>query len=359
LKIFIAGSSGIPAKYGGFETFAENVSIRMSKIFEVYVACSKFLYTKIERNTELNYVKRLYIPLKANGIQSLFYDFVSLLIANVKTDFIIMLGAGSGFSVAFFKIIFKKTIIVHIDGLEWKRNKWNYFVKLFLKQNTWLCYRFSDFIIIDNKALLDYVPLKFHYKLVEIGYGCDHLPEITKIEPPYPYALAIARAEPENNLQAIIETFLSDNKINLVIISNWNDTAYGRSLKKLYSDQKNIKLIDAIYNDPKLLHQYRLSCKVYIHGHSAGGTNPSLVEAMAAGIPIIAYDNKFNRITTNNISIYFNNIFELQTHLNNLDSICNSKMGPSLKDYALKNYQWENVTSNLVKIINNKNIDNR
>lgn len=361
MKVFILGSAGIPARYGGFEVFAENISAYLAKEFEVSVACSKLLYSANERITQTNNPKRFFIPLKPNGIQSIWYDFYSLLLACIYSDFIIMLGVGSGFTLSLFKILFNKPIAVHLDGLEWKREKWGYFTKYFLKLNASLCCRFADYIIIDNKSLLSFIPARFVPKAIHISYGCDHLPANMLLEsiPLRPFALTIARAEPENNIQMIIDTFKTIVNLDLVIISNWKDTSYGRSIIKKNSECPNIKLIGPIYNDLKIIHQYRLSCKVYIHGHTAGGTNPSLVEAMAAGKPVLAHDNSFNRSTTDNNAFYFENSAELITHLNNLDSDIYRQSGNKLKEFAIQMYKWEEVSKKLTDMIRNRNVNNQ
>jgi glycosyltransferase involved in cell wall biosynthesis len=360
VRIFILGCAGIPARYGGFEVFAENVSDYLAKEFDIYVACSKRLYSSSEREPKWHNLNRFFIPFRANGIQSIWYDFFSLLIACIKSDFIIMLGSGSGFSIFLFKIFIKTPIAVHIDGVEWKREKWGCFSKLYLKLNTFLCYKFVNYLIVDNERIVDLIPKKYIPKVVQIAYGCDHLPVIKNLKSPQqrPYALSIARAEPENNIQLIIDTFKIVDNMDLIIISNWNDTKYGQFLFKKNSHLSHIKLIGPIYNDPNTIQQYRLSCKVYIHGHSAGGTNPSLIEAMSTGKPIIAHDNIYNRTTTGNLALYFKDPHELLFNLNNLETIISDQSVNKLKNMAYQQYKWDKVSKGLIDMIKNRNINN-
>jgi glycosyltransferase involved in cell wall biosynthesis len=317
LKLFIIGSAGIPAKYGGFETFAENLSLHLSLDFDIYVACSSKIYEPENRQKKWNNINRIFVHFWPNGVQSLVYDFFSLLNALTKADFIIMLGSGSGIIIPFFSIFKKLPLAVHIDGIEWKREKWNRFARIFLWLNYRLCLRFSKYIILDNETLIKNIPEKFRDKLVRITYGWEHLPVI---EPnpsiaKMPYALVISRAEPENNLEMIINAFTAINNLELIVISNCESTKFGRSMLRKFKCNSNIKLIGPIYENKELLQQYRMGCSVYIHGHSAGGTNPSLIEAMATGKPILALDNGFNRITTNNHAFYFDNTLTLNSLL--------------------------------------------
>lgn len=361
MKIFIAGSTGIPARYGGFEVFAENISSYLVKEFKVYIACSRWLYSRDERKQESGNCRCYYLPFKANGFQSVIYDFASLLLACIYSDFIIMLGSGSGFSVFLLRFLTGKTMAIHVDGIEWKRKKWNYLARKYLKSSTYLCYRFADFLLVDNDKLVDHIPLKYRKKIVRVNYGIEHLPTIPLSDKHQTkhYALTIARAEPENNLEMIINACLTIEDIDLIIISNWNSTKYGRFLKSKYSDCRNIKLIGPIYNDQRTLQQYRLGCKVYIHGHSAGGTNPSLVEAMAAGKTILAHDNLFNRSATNSLAYYFKNTAELKEHLQSIDKSDYINSGENLKIYAINNYSWQRESAKIAEIVKYGIVNNR
>ena len=120
------------------------------------------------------------------------------------------------------------------------------------------------------------------------------------------YAFSLARIQPDNNVELILDSFVANSLYPIIFVGNWNNSGYGKSLKKKYKDNPNIVLLDAIYDSTEL-NLLRSNCMVYIHGHSAGGTNPALVEAMFLGLPIIAFSNGFNEYTTENKAIYFNN----------------------------------------------------
>jgi glycosyltransferase involved in cell wall biosynthesis len=351
-KVYIIGSAGIPARYGGFETYAENISLKLCHKYDITVICSKKLYIKSEREARLN-IKLIYLPVKSNGIFSLCYDLVSLLLAYKKADFIIMLGSGAGIFLPLFSFFKKPPIAVHIDGIEWKRTKWNRVVRIFLRINSILSMRFSNYILIDNKALQTQIPTRHINKIVHTGYGGDHLPIINLDENIHsqPYALMIARAEPENNVHLFLEAFKKVNTMDLIIVSNWMKTKYGRKLYKQYRFHQNIKLIGPIYDDKVKLQEYRKQCTIYLHGHSAGGTNPSLVEAMYSGIPIIAFDNDFNRNTTNNLALFFISSDEL---INRLQSIADDNLirnARKMQEFAFKQYTWDKAVKPLMNVI--------
>jgi glycosyltransferase involved in cell wall biosynthesis len=348
-SLFIIGSTGIPARYGGFETFAENISLKLRCKHDVTVICSKRFYAKEERHSNWKNIQRIFIPFNPNGISSLFYDLLSLIYASRNADSILILGSGCGIYLPFFTLIRNVQFAVHIDGIEWKRSKWNLLVRIFLRISTSFSVKYANYVLIDNKALLKYISVNYANKVIPTGYGGDHLPSYKTSMKSFgrPFAFSIARAEPENNLHLILEAFVKIEEMDLVIISDWKKNKYGRKLFARYNNHKNMILSGPIYNDLITLQEYRKQCHLYVHGHSAGGTNPSLVEAMYSGIPVIAFDNEFNRITTNNLAHYFSNIDDLVKQILTLTSEQLKKNAGSLQKYAFKHYTWDNVMKSL------------
>ena len=155
-----------------------------------------------------------------------------------------------------------------------------------------------------------------------IEYGSDQAVPVEpnpELKRKYPflgdnYAFSVARIQPDNNIDIILDAFSKNKEIPLVFMGNWSNSVYGLSLKQKYKNKENIILVEAIY-DQNILNVFRSNCYVYIHGHSAGGTNPSLVEAMNLSLPIIAYDCNFNRYTTENNCIYFSSSKDLKYKL--------------------------------------------
>ncbi len=352
-KLYIIGCSGIPARYGGFETFAENIALELTKNLEISVICSSKLYGPSEQEINWKSIRRIFFNVDPNGIRSILYDLKGLLLAAKESDYILLLGIGAGILLPFIPSLKSKYLCVHVDGIEWKRSKWNIVAKLFLRLGYILSLRHLKTIILDNKAIAQYVPSQYQKKIVYINYGGNHLPRIVALNPlkDSSYALVIARAEPENNLHLILKVFQKNQNLKLIMISNWNHTRYGKKLCKSYSKAPNIHMIDAIYDDMSKLQQYRANCSLYIHGHSAGGTNPSLVEAMYTGLPVIAWDNIFNRVTTHDLAFYFKTEEELEKQLVSLKKPVLSRCAKELNEYAKQNYTWNKAAKKLLDLI--------
>ncbi|MBN1951513.1 MAG: DUF1972 domain-containing protein [Bacteroidales bacterium] len=354
-KLYIIGSAGIPARYGGFETFAENLAGIMSKKMEVYVACSTRLYAKEERSPMFGEAHRFFIDSYPNGISSLWYDLRSILFSIRRSkpeDTLLILGIGLGIFFPVLAPFFRGKIIVHLDGMEWQRSKWNAFARLFLYISRWLSLWKADMLIIDNSALWDSIPGRFTKKTALLGYGGDHIPE-NVLPPPGikdEYALVIARAEPENQLGLILDAFCELPDIPLIVISNASQTRYGRFLLKKYGGKKNIMLKEAIY-DKGLLQAYRSHCKLYLHGHMAGGTNPSLVEALYSKLKIIAADNPFNRVTTHDSAYYFNDKESLKQHIRKIFNNPYNPKGNHREIAGNPELTWKNVGEEFNRLI--------
>ncbi|HBE5951532.1 TPA: glycosyl transferase, partial [Escherichia coli] len=200
-------------------------------------------------------------------------------------------------------------------------------------------------VITDNQAISDYVLEEYGNTSSVIAYGGDHSLITSAVNlPKYsaPFYLTICRIEPENNIHIILEAFSQTNH-NLKLIGNWHSSIYGKELFEKYSRFSNIELIHPIYELEKL-YVLRETCCGYIHGHSAGGTNPSLVEAMHFSKPVYAYDCIFNRFTTENGAFYFCNSQQLIRLLND-DSLNTCKNAQLMKQIAMSRYTWKTITS--------------
>jgi glycosyltransferase involved in cell wall biosynthesis len=353
LKLSIIGSVGIPARYGGWETLIENLADHIGNKFEVTIFCSSKIYKKkIKKYKNCSLV---YVNLLPNGFQSIFYDALSLYKSNKFADITLVLGISGAI---FFPLIKNKKnkIIVNLDGIEWRRSKWGFFAKIFLRLSEIFAVKFSDHIITDNKGIFNYILKNYNHISTQIAYGGDHVKQINLnkkigdiLKVPKHYALSVCRIEPENNIDMILNCF-SKSKLNLIIVGNWNKSEYGKNLKKQFGIFHNISMLDAIY-DQQLLDQIRSNAFIYIHGHSAGGTNPSLVEAMSLGLPILAYDVSFNRYTTDNSCLYFKNEKELCSLIFNIDRYPISKISTKMKKIANFRYKWKKVAQQYLTLI--------
>ena len=354
-KIAVIGTVGLPAKYGGFESLAEYLTLYLGSQFNMTVFCSsKFYKTKLNSH---NNARLKYLPLNANGVQSIPYDIISIFKALFFADTLLILGVSGCIVLPFIKLISSKKVIVNIDGLEWKRAKWGKAAKLFLKFSEKIAVNYADTVISDNKVIQEYVWEQYQVKSELISYGADHTKKEVFTEEvlnAYPflndaYAFKVCRIEPENNIHIILEAFSEFPTLPIVIVGNWENSAYGEALKMKYNNFENIHLIAPIY-DQKILNQIRSNCYLYVHGHSAGGTNPSLVEAMYLELPIIAFGVEYNRETTENKASYFNTKLELGEILNNLNPVELNGISQELKKVADKKYTWKIISTQYAEL---------
>lgn len=351
-KIAIIGTVGVPANYGGFETLAEHLIDDLAAQHKISVYCSGKSYPKSKRKSTYKGAKLHYLPLEANGVQSIVYDSLSIFHALFTADVLLILGVAGAWMLPFVKLFTNKKIIISIDGIEWKRDKWNLLAKLYLFWAEKLAVKYSHIDISDNEAIQDYTASRYGTLSRIIEYGADHtlsVPINEKAVEDYPflkatYAFKVCRIEPENNVHIILNAFSKADQLPLVMIGNWNKSDYGKDLKSRFSSHPNIHLLDPIYEQEKL-DMIRGNASLYVHGHSAGGTNPSLVEAMFLGLPILAYGVSYNRVTTEHRATYFLTETELVNELQQLESEKLKQIGSRMKAIANRRYQWSLVAT--------------
>ncbi len=344
-KIAIIGTQGVPAKYGGFETLVENIiGENASPGISYTVFCSSKDYT--DRLDSYKGAILRYVPFHANGAQSTLYDIVSLCKAWRGYDTVVILGVSGCLFLPIFRCLFRRKLVINIDGLEHRREKWGRFAKWFLKTSERMAVRYADVVIADNKGIQDYVRETYHKDSELIAYGGDHvwrdMSEKSQQEilqdyglRPREYAFTVCRIEPENNCHVTLEAFEAAGKC-LIFVGNWNRSDYGRMLKSKYAASEHVRLLDPIY-DLDILFALRKNSALYVHGHSAGGTNPSLVEAMHFAVPIVAFDVVYNRETTEGKAFYFSDSKDLVRFLReDVASDC----GETMREIAERRYSW-------------------
>lgn len=349
-KVAIIGTQGVPAQYGGFETLVENVIGRgAASDVEYTVFCSSKDY--VSQLAVYKGARLIYVPLHANGMQSTLYDGLSLLKVLRGYDVILVLGVSGCLFLPLFRLLNRKRMVINIDGVEWKRAKWGLFARQFLRLSERMALWFADVVVADNQGIVDYLPERYRQKTVLVSYGSDHvLCEVTEKQQAEilaryalnkgEYAISVCRIEPENNCEMILDVFAKSGK-RLVFIGNWDRSEYGRRLKTHYSTYNNISMLPPIY-DLEVLYVLRHNSRHYIHGHSAGGTNPSLVEAMFCGCNILAYDVVYNRMTTEESASYFKDGVELAVLT--LGAKSGEDNSPFMREIAQRRYTWDVIT---------------
>lgn len=359
-KIFISGTNGLTAQYGGWDQLIRNVSEKLSEEYEVICHGSFF-----DANTELESLFKSRVKLfklKANGASSIIFDFRCLLDSYLNGGVCIMIGTSGGIFFPIFKFLGLK-ILVNPDGFEWKRSKWSFLARIFLFISDYLAINFSDLVICDHPIIQKRVKKLSNTKTVYIPYGGDNAkknkfknsnaPNIDNLKE-FEYFFKVCRIEPENNIHIVIKAAIEAN-VSLVIVGNWSNSDYGKNLKNYYSSKvyNKIYLLDPIY-DPYELGALRSNCISYIHGHTVGGTNPSLVEAMSLGLDIICQKNVFNQYTTNFEATYFNDLkdlVEILKHKNKKESYVSC--GKKMKKIASSNFTHQIVSQSYFDSLKN------
>jgi glycosyltransferase involved in cell wall biosynthesis len=358
-KIGIVGTVGVPSRYGGFETLAEQLARRIKPSQAVLIVyCQRSAYPEVLSLSDRCFAshRRVFVPFKANGPASMFHDALAMIHAAlfVRVDVMLVLGYSGGWALPLVKLLRPKMrIVTNIDGMEWRRNKFDSLAKKVLRFLEWTAVRFSHFVIADNQGIAQIARDIYAIDPVLIAYGGDHtIPEYENKSRLNcgSYYLSIARIEPENNCHVILAACEATGS-PLIFVGNWDASEYGRRLKRLYSRSQTVKLLDPIYDQSELLPLRKQSIG-YIHGHSVGGTNPSLVEALFHNDRVLAFDCPFNRFTLMNNGAYFCNI-------DSLTQLLSQGGAGKIKQRDLlvlrDNYCWDNVVKSYLQVLVNKN----
>jgi len=356
MRLAIVGTRGIPNNYGGFETLAEYLVEYLAHGLEITVYCSS---SDMDSSiTSYKGAKLKYIPVTSHGAKGIIYDSISLIKAMYSADRVLFLGFGGGFMMPFLTRKQKDKLIINIGGLDWKRNKWSALAQKVIKKAEALLIRNSNKIISDNIGIQQYISSEYGKRSTLIAYGGDqalHQPITNEAIKNYPflkepYAFTVTRIQRDNNIDMILESFMEQDSMPLVIVGNWNNSDYGKETKQKFFGKKNLIILDAIYDRVKL-DTLRSNCSLYIHGHSAGGTNPSLAEAMFLGLPVFAFASGYNEYTTDGRAMYFKDAKELAAMVNSCRSMPLKKMGASLKEFADANYRWKHIANQYKNVV--------
>lgn len=324
MKLVILGTRGVPNNHGGFEQFAEYFSLYMvSKGHDVSVFNSHTHPFQLENWKGVKIIHKNDPEDKIGTVGQFIYDLNCINHCR-KVHFDIILQLGYTSSSVWGKLLPKKSLtITNMDGLEWKRSKYGRPVRKFLKIAESLAIRNSDYLISDSIGIKNYIEKTYDKDSKYIAYGADifNTPDKAILEKydvkSFGYNMLIARLEPENNIETILDgACLSKHKEPFLVIGKHDINKFGSYLKSKYKNQEHIKFIGGIY-DLSHLNNLRYYSKFYFHGHSVGGTNPSLLEAMASGALIIANDNVFNKSILKRNALYFQNSNDVCNILDN------------------------------------------
>ena len=356
MKIAILGTRGIPNYYGGFEQFAEFFSVFLvEKGHEVYCYNShnhKFQETMFNGVHILHQHDPEY---KYGTFGQFIYDYNCILDAR-KRDFDIILQLGyTSNSVWFFLLPKKPIIITNMDGIEWKRSKYSRPVQQFLRFAERLAAKSSDYLVSDSIGIQNFLKKRYDKESTYIAYGAHPFNEPNEdILKEYEvrkenFNMIMARFEPENNFEMVLDGVIkSADKTPILVIGNHN-TKYGDVLKNKYKNQTSIRFLGAIYN-LEHLNNLRYFSKLYFHGHSVGGTNPSLLEAMASQALVLAHNNDFNRGILKENSYYFSDAEEVKNLLLTIKKNDNLQFIQNNFEAIVNEFNWDKINGEYLQL---------
>lgn len=357
MKIAILGTRGIPNYYGGFEQCAEYLALGLiERGFEVLVYNSHNHPYK-ENTWNGVSLQHCFDPEDTLGTAGQFvYDLNCILdLRKRNVDIVLQLGYTSS-SIWGWLLPKKSVVTTNMDGLEWKRTKYSNKVKKFLLYAENLGIKYSDYLISDSIGIQDYITDKYAKDSTFIPYGAHlfnepdagSLIEFDVTE--FSYNMLIARLEPENSIEVILDGVVSSETSKPFLVVGKHLTKYGEYLKDRYNTASNIKFVGGVY-DIRKLNNLRYFSNIYFHGHTVGGTNPSLLEAMASNSLICANDNPFNRYILNDDAYYFKTAGDVAVHLNkieHIDLVCQGMIQAN-RDKITNIYAWDIIIDQYAK----------
>jgi glycosyltransferase involved in cell wall biosynthesis len=352
--IRILGTRGIPASHGGFETFAEYLSLYLVKNgWRVIVYCQLDGQGPIYEDVWEG-VERVNIPIAQAGAKgTVIFDWVATKHASQYKDLSLTLGYNTAFFCALLRI---KNIpnVINMDGIEWKRQKWGIVAK------TWFYLNEIAGLWLGNHLVADHPGIKQHLqrainpdKITMIPYGADKVERAPSdcLEKFHlvtnQYGILIARPEPENSILEVVSAYSSQKRsMPLVVLGNYKpeENVYHKAV--LDAASGDVLFVGAIY-DKAVVQSLRAHARFYVHGHQVGGTNPSLVEALGAGNPVLAHKNHFNQWVADDAAVYFSDTEECISCLEQL--LSNDSLIEELHQNAVKLHQsrftWHKILS--------------
>ncbi len=346
MKIAVLGSRGIPNRYGGFEEMAERICplwVKAGHQVTVYT-----ISDHPDKLQELDGVQITHIfnPEKTFGLAGQFiYDYHCIRDAR-KKDFDLILQLGYTTSGIWSFLWPRKKTITNMDGLEHQRAKYKGLLANFLRWSERRAAKRSKLLVADNPMIADYLK-KYKTPCTTIAYGAAVVESSNKqlLEelglPCENFVLHIGRVQPDNHVKEILEA-AKQSGTTLIAVGDYT-TSYGRKLHKAYADCKNIIFPGTIY-DKGLVNALRMHCDAYLHGHSAGGTNPALLEAMGCGAFVLAHSNPFNASVLGGLGGLWSGEEELAAMLQNLpNKQVKEEQGKLAQERIKEHFNWPKI----------------
>lgn len=357
MKIAILGTRGIPNNYGGFEQCAEIIStymVQKGHQVTVYNPSDHPFKKKIYNGVK---IQRIFSNERQLSFLNVFiFDFLSLLHAGFnKYDIILELGYHPASLFYFLKGLSPTKIITNFAGMEWKRSKWSGYTQKLIKLCEAIAIKKSDAVIADNIGIQAYIKSEYNAHSFYSAYGAELFdsPDLNILQnyavEGKKYFMMMARFQRDNNFEMVLDGYaLSGSEKPLLVIGN-HQNEYGNFLKEKYKRNENIRFIGGIYNYA-ILCSLRWYADIYFHGHSCGGTNPSLLEAMASNAFIVAHDNEFNRAVLGQNALFFNNPETVSKIIKANHDLFRAKTIIANKIRVREEYNWDKICNEYLQI---------
>lgn len=350
-EVHILGSRGVPAAHSGFEYLAEHLALYLvNNGWKVTVYCQIDGRGKVHED-DWQGVHRVNIPVEGDrAFGTIIFDWNATLISARRPGTMLTLG----YNTAVFGLLYRLRGIrnvINMDGIEWRRAGWGPFARAWFYLNEWLGCWLGNQLVADHPEIRRHLATRVtESKIAMIPYGADAVAEagtegLTTLGlEPGAYCTVIARPVPENSILEVVTAFSRiETEIRLVVLGNYSrEVGYQRRV--LDAAGPNVIFPGAIF-DKNIVKELRFHARLYIHGHTVGGTNPSLVEALAAGSPVLAHDNRFNRWVVADAGRYFSNIKDCEQVLRELlaDDESEKHMSVASARRHLEAFQWPEI----------------
>ena len=353
-SLLILGTRGVPANHGGFETFAERYALYLvERGWSVSVYCQEDVETVTEpvRTDTWRGITRIFIPTaRKGGLGALDFDWKCVRDALIRPGVCLVLGYNGAAFLPLLRI-FGRKVFTNMDGIEWKRPKWSLPVRAWFFVNEWIAAWASQRLVADHPAIADHVATRRPRSAIAvIPYGGDFIssapfaPLAALGLEPGKYMVSIARIEPDNNIATLVAAFSAEPRgMKLVVLGKLEEgNAYHSEVRAAAGAE--VIFPGAIY-DPAIVRALRLHARAYLHGHTVGGTNPSLVEALWAGNAVIAHDNGYNRWTAGAAALFFKDGESCEQAIDQLikDDVLIAKLGAAALLRARSAFHWRDV----------------
>lgn len=354
LRIAMIGTRGVPAAYGGFETAIEEIGARLAdRGHEVVVYCRRAADVRQGRHRGMHLVHLAALSSKALETPSHTACSALHMLRDRHFDAAFVFNAANA---AFVPIVRRRArgVAIHVDGLEWKRSKWGPMGRLFYRFSESLAVRQAHALIADAQGIADYYRDEFGADTQLLQYGAPVIEDaghdalVDHGLRPGQYHLVVARFEPENHVDLIVEGYRSSKSTTPLVVVGAAPYAqtYTQKINLAAGDDSRIRLIGRV-DDQRALDQLYAHCLTYVHGHSVGGTNPSLLRAMGAGRPVLAYAVNFNSHVTRTRQYMWDSAVAVRDLFDELERDPGElqQLGMRNVERVREHYNWDDVAA--------------